>query len=239
MRNSRSDAADRFRVVFVQVLLPSKGSPSLRSIYMKGMQASLLDFCSLADRSTTSSEVSPFSISASSQLPVSVTRTKYRVEAPLETPYRLQLASTCEMPQQTDSERMEVEDVVSLDPTTEDQAYMEDDEDVYHDEDEAREDDEPSAWAIKEELRRLLLTKNPSPASDLVCQTRGHGGKLYYSQSLRSLSISQSRPHSQSIWRGRSALLPSHLAGSQSSSQTKSIGRTPVKVPTNKLNKES
>lgn len=143
------------------------------------------------------------------------------------------------MPQQTDSERMEVEDVVASDPTTEDQAYMDDDEDVYFDEDEAREDDEPSAWVIQQELRRLLLTKNSPPASDLVCQTRGHGGKLNYSQSLRSLSISQSRSHSQSIWRGRSALLPSHLAGNRSSSRTKSIGRTPVKVPTNKLSKES
>jgi hypothetical protein len=131
------------------------------------------------------------------------------------------------MPQQTDSERMEVEDVVSTDPTTEDQAYMNDGEDAYYDEDEAREDDELSAWAVKEELRRLLLTKNPSPASDLVCQTRGHGGKLQFSQSLRSLSISQSRPHSQSIWRGRSALLPFHLAGSRSSSQTKWLLETP------------
>jgi hypothetical protein len=143
------------------------------------------------------------------------------------------------MPQQTDSERMEVEDVVSSDPTTEDQAYMDDDEDGYYDEDEAREDDEPSAWAVKEELRRLLLTKNPSPATDLVCQTRSHRGKLHFSQSLRSLSISQFRPHSRSIWRGRSALLPSHLAGSQSSSQTKSTGRTPVNVPTSSLSKES
>jgi hypothetical protein len=84
---------------------------------------------------------------------------------------------------------MEVEDVVSSDPTTEDQAYMDDDEDGYYDEDEAREDDEPSAWAVKEELRRLLLTKNPSPATDLVCQTRSHRGKLHFSQSLRSLSI--------------------------------------------------
>lgn len=181
-----------------------------------------------SDRSTTSS------------LLVGVPRIKYRVEAPLETPHRLQLASTCNMPQQTDSERMEVEDVGPSDPTTDEQAYMDDDDDdVHNDEDKAREDDEPSAWEVQEELRRLLLTKNPPPVSGLVCQTRGHGGELYYSQSLRSLSISQSRSHSQSIWRGRSALLPSHLAGSRSSSQTKSTGGTPVNAPTNKLSKES